>query len=41
MEATTNFTDADVLARVSRGLGAPMTGINMDEINVTFADRGW
>ncbi len=41
VEATTNFNDADVLARVSRGLGAPMTGINMDEIDVTFADRGW
>jgi pyridoxal 5'-phosphate synthase pdxS subunit len=32
-----------VLARVSRGLGAPMTGIGMDEINNTtrFAERGW
>ena len=43
VEATTHFRDANVLARVSRGLGAPMTGIAMDEINGTqrFAERGW
>ncbi len=41
VEATTHFRDAQILAKVSRGLGAPMTGIGMDEINVTFADRGW
>ncbi|MSZ55323.1 MAG: pyridoxal 5'-phosphate synthase lyase subunit PdxS, partial [Actinobacteria bacterium] len=43
VEATTHFRDAQVLARVSRGLGAPMTGIGMDEINNTqrFAERGW
>jgi pyridoxal 5'-phosphate synthase pdxS subunit len=43
VEATTHFRDPEVLVRVSRGLGAPMTGINMDEINQTqrFAQRGW
>jgi len=41
VEATTNFRDADVLARVSRGLGAPMTGIGMDELEVKYEDRGW
>ena len=41
VEATTHFQDADVLAKVSRGLGAPMTGIGMDEINQRYADRGW
>jgi pyridoxal 5'-phosphate synthase pdxS subunit len=43
VEATTHFRDAEVLARVSRGLGVAMTGINMDEINETqrFAQRGW
>ncbi len=41
VEATTHFRDADVLAKVSRGLGAPMTGINMDEINERYAERGW
>jgi pyridoxal 5'-phosphate synthase pdxS subunit len=41
VEATTHFNDADILAKVSRGLGAPMTGIEMDEINQRYADRGW
>jgi len=41
VEATTHFRDADILAKVSRGLGAPMTGIGMDEIDVRLADRGW
>ncbi len=41
VEATTNFADADILAKVSRGLGTPMTGIGMDDLNVRFEDRGW
>jgi pyridoxal 5'-phosphate synthase pdxS subunit len=43
VEATTHFRDAQILAKVSRGLGAPMTGIGMDEINEAqkFASRGW
>ena len=41
VEATTHFRDAQILAKVSRGLGAPMTGIGMDEINQRFAERGW
>ena len=41
VEATTHFMDADVLARVSTGIGAPMTGIGMDEINQRYAERGW
>lgn len=41
VEATTHFNNPDILAKVSRGLGAPMTGIGMDEINVHYADRGW
>ena len=41
VEATTHFMDADILAKVSRGLGAPMTGIGMDEINQRYAERGW
>ena len=41
VEATTHFRDADLLAKVSRGLGAPMTGIGMDEINQRYAERGW
>ena len=41
VEATTHFRDAHILAKVSRGLGAPMTGIGMDEVNQRFAERGW
>ncbi len=40
VEATTNFRDADILAKVSRNLGQPMTGIGMDD-TIKFAERGW
>jgi pyridoxal 5'-phosphate synthase pdxS subunit len=41
VEATTHFRDAHILAKVSRGLGEPMTGIGMDELVTKLADRGW
>jgi len=41
VEATTNYNDPEILAKVSRGLGTPMTGIGMDELDVRLADRGW
>ncbi len=41
VEATTHFRDAAILAKVSRSLGAPMTGIGMDEPKEKFAERGW
>jgi pyridoxal 5'-phosphate synthase pdxS subunit len=41
VEATTHFRDPHILGKVSRGLGAPMTGIGMDEINQRYAERGW
>jgi pyridoxal 5'-phosphate synthase pdxS subunit len=41
VEATTNFRDPHILAKVSRQLGAPMTGIGMDDLTVKLADRGW
>jgi pyridoxal 5'-phosphate synthase pdxS subunit len=41
VEATTSFRDAHILAKVSRGLGAPMTGIGMDAVNERYAERGW
>tara|TARA_B100000686_G_C16799154_1_gene984647 strand:+ start:1428 stop:2330 length:903 start_codon:yes stop_codon:yes gene_type:complete len=41
VEATTNFTRPEIVAKVSRGLGGPMTGIGMDEINIRLEDRGW
>jgi pyridoxal 5'-phosphate synthase pdxS subunit len=41
VEATTNFNSPEILAKVSRGLGGPMTGIGMDEQNIKFENRGW
>ena len=41
VEATPNFPDAQILAKVSSGLGAPMTGIGMDDLDLKLADRGW
>ena len=41
VEATTHYMDAKILAKGSAGLGAPMTGIGMDEINQRYAERGW
>ena len=41
VEATTHHRDAEILAKVSRGLGAPMTGIEMDDLELKLAERGW
>lgn len=41
VEATTHFRDADIIAKVSRNLGVPMTGIGMDKIEQRYAERGW
>jgi pyridoxal 5'-phosphate synthase pdxS subunit len=41
VEATTNFRDADILAKVSRGLGQAMPGLEIQGLGTTFADRGW
>ncbi len=41
VEATTNYKDPAILAKVSRGLGRPMTGIGMDELDIRLEDRGW
>lgn len=41
VEATTNYADAEVVAKVSRGLGAAMVGLEIDTLGTTFADRGW
>jgi pyridoxal 5'-phosphate synthase pdxS subunit len=41
VEATAHFRDPHILAKVSRGLGTPMTGIGMDQLDVHLADRGW
>src|SRR5690349_7291973 len=41
VEATANYANPDVLAKVSRGLGAAMRGEGIESLDVTFADRGW
>lgn len=43
VSAVLHYDDPIILAEISEDLGAPMTGINMDEINETgkFAERGW
>ncbi len=41
VEATTHFTDADIVAKVSRGLGDAMRGEEIDSLDVKLADRGW
>ena len=41
VEATTHFQDPVIIAKVSRGLGAAMPGLEIDTLDTTFADRGW
>jgi pyridoxal 5'-phosphate synthase pdxS subunit len=43
VEATTHFEDPEVLAKVSRGLGNPMRGTAVNELedNQKIAGRGW
>ena len=39
VEAVANFNDPKVIARVSEGLGAPMVGINCDDMTVHYSKR--
>lgn len=41
VEATTHYRDAAIVAKVSRGLGDAMVGLEMDELDTKLADRGW
>jgi pyridoxal 5'-phosphate synthase pdxS subunit len=43
VKATTFFDDPDVIAKVSRGLGEAMVGINIDTLPAEqrYAERGW
>ena len=43
VEAVTHFQDPDILAKVSRNLGEPMVGINLDTLaeGELMAARGW
>lgn len=40
VKATTNFTDAKMIAKLSEDLGEAMVGINEQEINLLMAERG-
>ena len=43
VKATTFYDDPDMLAKVSRGLGEAMVGINVEDIAQPhrLAERGW
>jgi pyridoxal 5'-phosphate synthase pdxS subunit len=41
VEATTHFADADIVAKVSRGLGSAMPGLEIAGLEPKLADRGW
>ncbi|MDP9394721.1 MAG: pyridoxal 5'-phosphate synthase lyase subunit PdxS [Actinomycetota bacterium] len=43
VKATTFYDDPDVIAKVSRGLGQPMVGINIETLpaDQRYAGRGW
>jgi pyridoxal 5'-phosphate synthase pdxS subunit len=43
VEATTSFNDPEILAKVSRGLGEPMRGLEISEIGEDdlLQTRGW
>jgi pyridoxal 5'-phosphate synthase pdxS subunit len=43
VEATTYYSDPDIVAKVSRGLGEAMVGINLDDVpeSERLARRGW
>jgi pyridoxal 5'-phosphate synthase pdxS subunit len=43
VKATTFHDDPDVIAKVSRGLGEPMAGLNLDTLppDQRLAGRGW
>lgn len=43
VEATTHYTDYELIARVSKGLGTPMTGLEISKIREAdrMQERGW
>lgn len=41
VEATTHHEDPEIVAKVSRGLGAAMPGDEMDGLETRMAERGW
>lgn len=40
VQAVTNYTDSDLIARLSEDLGEAMVGTNADEIDLIMAERG-
>ena len=41
VEATTHYTDPEIVAKVSRGLGEAMRGEESNKVETRLADRGW
>jgi pyridoxal 5'-phosphate synthase pdxS subunit len=41
VEATTHFRDAEIVAKVSRGLGPAMPGLEIGSLETKLAERGW
>ncbi|MEE9416692.1 MAG: pyridoxal 5'-phosphate synthase lyase subunit PdxS [Acidimicrobiales bacterium] len=41
VQAALNFTDADILVKVSRGLGEAMKGLEIATLETRLAERGW
>ena len=41
VEATAHFGDAEIVAKVSRGLGVPMAGMEIGTLVTHMAERGW
>ncbi len=41
VEATAHFKDAQIVAKVSRGLGEAMRGAEMEGLDTRLAERGW
>src|SRR5688500_18690089 len=41
VEATTHYTDPEIVAKVSRGLGDPMRGEEAEKVDVKLSERGW
>jgi len=41
VEATTHFRDPSIVAKVSKGLGTPMAGLEMGTLEVKLSERGW
>jgi pyridoxal 5'-phosphate synthase pdxS subunit len=40
VEATTHYDDASIVTEVSKNIGEPMVGRNMEEVTVRYAERG-